>query len=172
CESGNLIVVEDLQGDVFIESVSGRVELSRVQGNISVRTMDGPILIRDSAGHIEARSISGNLEFIGVNGSQLIGNTNSGTISYEGDFGSGGNYVLNNHSALIRIQPSLRSSFDLKARAVEGVIESDLTFLPIPFATPFRRLSPRKFVQGRINSGESTVTITSFSGTIRLHRPR
>ncbi len=172
CESGNLIVVEDLQGDVFIESVSGRVELSRIQGNIVVRTMDGPILIRDSAGHIEARSISGNLEFIGVNGSLLLGNTNSGTISYEGDFGFGGNYILNNHSALIRIQPSLQSSFDLKARAVEGVIESDLTFRPIPLATPFRRLSPRKFVQGRINSGESTVTITSFSGTIRLHRPR
>ena len=172
CESGDRIVVEDLQGDVFIEAVSGRVELSRIQGNISVRTMDGPILIRDSAGHIEARSISGNLEFIGVNGPQLIGNTNSGTISYEGDFGSGGNYILNNHSALIRIQPSLQSSFDLKARAVEGVIESDLTFRPIPLATPFRRLSPRNFLQGRINSGASTVTITSFSGTIRLHRPR
>ncbi len=172
CESGSLISVEDLQGDVFIEAVSGRVELSRIQGSIAVRTMDAPIFIRDSDGHIEARSISGDLEFVGVNGSQLVGNTNSGTISYEGDFGSGGNYILNNHSSWIRIQPSRQSSFDLKARAVEGVIESDLSFSPTPLATPFRRLSPRKFIQGRINSGESTVTITSFSGTIRLHRLR
>ena len=171
-DSGDRITVEDLQGEVFIEAVSGRVELSRIQGNIAVRTMDAPILIRDSSGHIEARSISGNLEFVDVNGSQLVGNTNSGTISYEGDFGSGGIYILNNHSSLIRILPSRTSSFDLKARAVEGFIESELSFRPTPMAAPFRRLSPRKFVQGRFNSGESTVTITSFSGTIQLHRPR
>ena len=172
CESGDRISVEDVNGDVFVEAVSGRVELSGIQGNIAVRTMDGAILIRDSTGQVEARSISGNLEFVEVNGSRLVGNSNSGTIRYEGDFGSGGNYILNNHSSWIRIQPSRQASFDLKARAVEGFIESELSFHPTPLATPFRRLSPRKFVQGRFNSGESTVTITSFSGTIHLHRPR
>ena len=53
---------------------------------------------------------AGILEFVEVNGSRLVGNSNSGTIRYEGDFGSGGNYILNNHSSWIRIQPSRQAS--------------------------------------------------------------
>jgi hypothetical protein len=167
------ITVEDIRGDVTIEGVSGSVVLSQLRGHVSVRTLDGPILIRSSEGYIQAHSINGDLKFIQVNCAELIGSTNSGRIQYEGDFGLGGTYVLNNYSSPIVIMASDKASFDLTARAVEGMIESTIPFRPMPLGNTFtRRLSPGKFLQGRFNTGKSTVQVTSYRGTIQLLGPR
>ena len=162
------IVVRNLEGNLAIEGVSTEVSLSQIKGYISVRTVDGPIDIQSAGGSITADSISGNLRFFQVNGSELVANTNSGAIRYEGDFGDGGTYVLNNYSSPIDIFASTRASFDLTARAVMGIVESTLSFRPTPLGNAFRRLSPNKFLQGRFNAGESTVRVTSYSGTIRV----
>lgn len=166
------IVVKNLDGNLAIEGVSTEVFLSQMNGHISVRTVDGPIAIESTGGSINVDSISGNLRFVQVNGSELIANTNSGAIRYEGDFGDAGTYVLNNYSSPIDIFASAKASFDLTARAVMGIIESSLSFRPTPLGNAFRRLSPDKFLQGRFNSGESTVRVTSYSGTIRVRGPR
>jgi hypothetical protein len=162
------IVVRNLQGSLAIEGVSTNVSLSRLKGHITVRTVDGSIEIQSTDGSINADSISGSLRFVQVNGPELVANTNSGAILYEGDFGSGGTYVLNNYSSPIDILTTARASFDLTARVVEGIIESALSFRPTPLGNAFRRLSPSKYLQGRFNSGESTVRVTSYSGTIRV----
>ena len=166
------ITVRNLEGSLTIEGVSTNVSLSKLKGHIAVRTVDGPIQILASEGTINADSISGDLKFIQVNGSELVANTNSGAILYQGDFGEGGTYVLNNYSSPIDILASAKASFDLTARAVMGLIESSLSFRPTPLGNPFRRLSPGKFLQGRFNAGDSTVRVTSYSGTIRVRGPR
>ena len=166
------ISVENVKGDVAIEGVSNSVGLANLSGHITVRTVDGPVLLRACEGHIEAHSISGDLRFFNVNASELIANTNSGMISYEGDFGSGGHYVLNNYNSPINIVASEKASFELTARAVQGSIESDIAFRPTQLGQPFRRLTPGKFLQGLFRTGESTVQVTSYSGTIRVHGPR
>ena len=157
-----------MEGDVAVEGVANSVTLSRIRGHITARTVDGPILIRASEGHIKADSITGDLKFVQVNASELIGTTNSGAIHYQGDFGSGGTYVLHNYSSLIEIQASPKASFDMTARSVLGTIESQIQFLPLPPGTPFRRSTAGKLLQGRVGTGKSTVQITSYSGTIRL----
>jgi DUF4097 and DUF4098 domain-containing protein YvlB len=166
------VSVENVTGDISIEGVSNPIVLSNLTGHISVRTVDGPIVIRSSEGHIEARSISGDLKFQRVNASELVANTNSGTITYEGDFGSGGRYILNNYRSPINITTSEKASFELTARSMEGSIETDISLRPTPMSNHFRRLSPTKFLQGLFNSGESTVQVMTYSGTIRLHGPR
>lgn len=170
-ESGD-ILIRNLAGTVAIEGISTAVSLSGLNGHIVVRTMDGPIQIQSSAGIITANSISGDLRFVQVNGSEVVAETNSGSIRYEGDFGNGGTYVLNNHSSPIDIFASAKASFDLTARAINGTIENFLSFRPTPFGNTFRRLSPSKFLQGRFNAGESTVRVTSYNGTIRLRGAR
>ena len=166
------IVVKNLQGTLAIEGISTPVSLTQMKGHMTVRTVDAPILIQSSEGSINADSISGDLRFVQVNGSELVANTNSGSIRYEGDFGDGGTYVLNNYSSPIDILATAKASFDLTARAVMGLIESTLSFRPTPLGNPFRRLAPNKFLQGRFNSGASTVRVTSYSGTIRVRGPR
>ena len=166
------ISVENVKGDISVEGVSNSVGLTNLSGHITVRTVDGPILLKSCEGHIEARSISGDLKFIHVNASELIANTNSGRINYEGDFGSAGHYVLNNYRSPIEIVASEKASFELTARAMQGSIESDIPFRPTPAGQAFRRLSPGRFLQGLFHNGESSVQITSYSGTIRVHGPR
>ncbi len=166
------ISVENVKGDISVEGVSNSVGLTNLSGHITVRTVDGPILLKSCEGHIEARSISGDLKFIHVNASELVANTNSGRINYEGDFGSAGHYVLNNYRSPIEIVASEKASFELTARAMQGSIESDIPFRPTPAGQAFRRLSPGRFLQGLFHTGESTVQITSYSGTIRVHGPR
>ena len=166
------IVVRNLDGSLAIEGVSTAVTLSQMKGRITVRTVDGPIQIQSAAGNINIDSISGDLKFVAVSGSELVANTNTGAIRYEGDFGSNGTYVLNNYSSPIDIFASAKASFDLTARAVMGQIESNLSFHPTPLGNAFRRLSPNQFLQGRFNTGESTVRITTYSGIIRVRGPR
>jgi DUF4097 and DUF4098 domain-containing protein YvlB len=163
------VSVENVQGDIAIEGVSNSVLLSNISGHIKASTVDGPIVLRSCEGYIEAHSISGDLKFVHVNASELVANTNSGMISYEGDFGSNGHYVLNNYRSPINIVASDKASFELTARVMEGSIQSDIPFRPTPLGQPFRRLSPGKFLQGLFRGGDSSVQITSYSGTIRLH---
>jgi DUF4097 and DUF4098 domain-containing protein YvlB len=170
-ESGE-ILVRNLEGSLTIEGVSTNVSLAQLKGHISVRTVDGSIEIQSANGSISADSISGSLRFVQVNGPELVANTNSGSIRYEGDFGNGGTYVLNNYSSPIDIFATAQASFDLTARAVMGIIESTLAFRPTPLGNAFRRLSPAKYLQGRFNSGDSTVRVTSYSGTIRVRGSR
>jgi putative adhesin len=165
------IVVKNVEGSLDIEAVSNPITLSHLKGRITVRTVDGPIVIQSADGTVDADSISGNLRLVQVNGPEVRANTNSGTIRYEGDFGGGGTYTLNNYSSPIDIFASARASFDLTARAVVGLIESTLAFRPTPVGNAFRQLSPDKFLQGRFNSGQSTVRVTSYSGTIRVRGP-
>jgi hypothetical protein len=165
------IIIENVNGSVTINGISTNVAVTGVNGNITVSTVDGPIRMQSSEGNIKAESISGDLSFTRVNGQELRATTNSGRIRYEGDFGLAGTYVLNNYSSPIEILPSPNASFDLTARAVQGLIESSLSFRPTPLGNPFRRLSPGKFLQGRFNSGDSTVEVTSYSGTIRVQGP-
>jgi DUF4097 and DUF4098 domain-containing protein YvlB len=166
------VSVENVRGDITIQGVSNSVVLSNISGHIMARTVDGPILLRSCEGHIEAHSISGNLKFVRVNAYELVANTNSGTISYEGDFGSRGHYVLTNNQSPIYIVASNKASFELTARAVEGSIESNIPFRPSQLGQSFHHSSPGKFLRGLFHGGESTVQITSFSGTIRLQGPR
>lgn len=169
------ITVEDVTGDVAVEGVSNSVALSNLSGHITARTVDGSILIRSSEGYIKADSITGDLKFIQVNGPELVGTTNSGAIRYQGDFGLGGTYLLHNYSSPIEIATSPKASFDVTARSVQGSVESDIAFRPMPLGTPFGRPSigkVGKVFQGRFNTGKSTVQITSYSGTIRLYGVR
>jgi DUF4097 and DUF4098 domain-containing protein YvlB len=166
------ISVENVNGDISVEGVSNSVGLTNLSGHITVRTVDGPVLLRACEGLIEARSISGDLKFFNVNATELVANSNSGSISYHGDFGSGGHYVLANYNSPIEIEATEKASFEMTARAVQGSIESDIPFRPTPLGQPFRRLTPGRFLQGLFRNGESTVLVTSYSGTIRVHGPR
>ena len=163
------ITVADVQGGVTVEGIINSVTLTRIRGHITASTVDGRIVIRSSEGVIQADSIGGDLEFVQVNASQLTGTTNSGRIRYQGDFGMGGTYQLHSYSSPIEVQASPRASFDVDARSIQGSIENRISFPPLPpEASALRARRTGRSVRGRVNTGKSTVQITSYSGTIRL----
>jgi DUF4097 and DUF4098 domain-containing protein YvlB len=163
------ISVENVEGGVTIEGVTNSVTLSQIHGHITARTVDGPIVIRFSEGVVQADSISGDLQFLQVDGSQLTGTTNSGRIRYQGDFGLGGTYKLHSYSSAIEVQASPNASFDVDARSIQGAIDNRIPFpQPPQGASSLAARRTGRSVSGRVNTGKSTVQITSYSGTIRL----
>ena len=163
------IAVANVEGGVTVEGVTNSVTLSQIRGHITARTVDGPIVIRSSEGVVQADSISGNLQFLQVNGAQLTGTTNSGSIRYQGDFGLGGSYKLHSYSSPIEVQASPQASFEVDARSIQGAIENRISLpSPPPGASSLQARRTGRSVQGRVNTGKSTVQITSYSGTIRL----
>jgi len=163
------IAIDNVEGGVSVEGVTNSVTLSQIHGHITARTVDGPIVIRASEGVVQADSISGDLQFLQVDGTQLTGTTNSGRIHYQGSFGLGGTYKLHSYSSSIEVQASPQASFDVDARSIQGAIENRIAFPSPPRgASSLQARRTGRSVQGRVNTGKSTVQITSYSGTIRL----
>lgn len=173
-DRGTVEVDELAGGRLMVDGVSTDVDVANVQGDIDVKTVDGPIQLLSSQGRINVESISGDMKFMGVSGSEFAANTNSGRISFEGDFGASspesvkpGNYVLSSYSSSIEVIAARTASVHVSARSVQGMIQNNLTIRPTAEGNAFRRL-PGRYVEGRFNAGGAILEINSFSGTIRL----
>jgi hypothetical protein len=161
------VVIQNLQGEASVDSVGGMISVRDVGGHLSVRSVGGDIEVVRPSGRVEASSITGNLRFISGVGSQLRGVTTSGRISYEGDFASGGNYELSSYNGDIDILCPSSASFEVNAKTVRGKVDNALAI--IPNRRPSRPAASGLF--GTRNTGEATVELKSFSGTIRI-RPQ
>ncbi len=159
--------VEGLHADdASIESVGGAVYVIDFSGHLSVRTVGGDIELVRPSGRIEANSITGNLHFVSPATSKLRGSTTSGRILYEGDFAAGGDYRLSDYSGEMNIICPASSSFELNAKTVRGKLLNSM-----PLRRRRRAASPissGNSLLGTYRTGDPTVELTSFSGTIRI----
>lgn len=167
-----LVRVENVRGDVSVETRTARVELKEVAGHIDVRTAAGPLVADHCSGRMEVRSASGDLSFLQPSLAKLTAYTMNGDIAYEGDFQPGGMYSLSNHVGTIELRVPKQASFDLSASSIQGQVIADVPTMPItklPNAWQPSTGSPRR-VTGRYNSGDASVQVSSFNGTIRIRR--
>lgn len=163
------VQVENIQGETSVESVGATVLVKDVAGHLAVHSVGGDVKLIRSSGHVEASSITGNLQFVSPTGLELRANTSSGTITYQGDFVPGGEYVLSNYSGNIEIFCPASSSFELEAKTVRGKLENSLPITRKRHAPS--PLAPGYSLLGTHNTGNATVQLTSYSGTIRI-RPQ
>jgi hypothetical protein len=167
------VEVDDLSGgELMVDGMSTDVDVSGVNGTIDVKTVDGPIQLVSTRGKIRVESISGDMKFVRVSGPEFSANTNSGHISFEGDFGGasakGGTYVLSSYSSPIEVIAARTASVHVSARSMQGLIQNNLTIRPTVDGNSFRRL-PGRYVEGRFNAGDAILEVNSFSGTIKLN---
>jgi DUF4097 and DUF4098 domain-containing protein YvlB len=162
------IHAERLRGDVVVEGASAPVDVADIaNAHVHVKTMDGKISatnVRDS--HVEISSVSGDIALKGVS-SQLQVSSTSGNISYDGDFGSGGDYSLISHSGNIEATVPPGASFKVTARTVKGKVDNELPFQPeqhTSFAT-----SATAFA-GSLGKAASSVVLRTFTGQIHLKK--
>jgi len=103
-----------------------------------------------------------------VTGPKVSVNTAAGDISYEGDFGGGGQYSLSSHTGAIDVLLPATASVDLDARTVRGSVENDFPLQQKTHPT-YAYVAGRSFA-GTSNSGSSSVQLRSFSGKIRVKK--
>lgn len=163
-----MVEVESIQGDTSVDSLGGNISVVDSGGHLSVRSVGGNIEVIRPSGRVEAYSINGNLHFINSTSSRLHGTTTSGDIVYEGDFAPGGDYVLSDYSGDMDIICPPTASFELNAKTVRGKVDNS-------FPLVSRHSSPALFSSanslfGTHSTGEATLELTSFSGTIRIRQ--
>lgn len=158
---------EHLQGDLSFEGTDAVVNVHDVSnGHVHVTTIRGPITLSNvSNGHVEISSISGTVALKSVTGPFVRANSGSGKISYDGDFGSGGDYKLTTHSGDIEAIVPGNTSADFSAHSIIGKVHNELDL--IPQHGRYAAEQGRSFF-GAVGQAASKVVLHSFSGKIHL----
>ncbi len=163
-----IVKINSVKGDTSVDSLGGNISVADSGGHLSIRSVGGNIEVIRPAGRVEAYSINGNLNFVNPTSSRLRGTTTSGTIVYEGDFASGGDYVLSDYSGDITVVCPSNASFELDAKTVRGKLDNQF---PVVRRGPSRSfLPPGNSIFGTQGSGQATLEVTSFSGTIHVRQ--
>jgi len=164
------ITAEKLRGDVSMEGDAAQVDVRDVRNaHVHVRTISGPVNLGNiSNGHVEVTSLSGNVRLEAVSGPKVAVNTAKGSISYNGDFGEGGDYMLVNHSGNIDVTLPASASVDLSARSIAGSVENDFPLQQKQH--PIFSITQGRSFAGTSNTGASSVQLRSFSGKIRVKK--
>jgi DUF4097 and DUF4098 domain-containing protein YvlB len=167
---GGAVSIDHLQGDITVDAETARVDIHDVNGgHISLHSISGPIALANvRRTFVDITSVGGDINLTSVTGPKVTVNTSMGAIRYRGDFGTGGNYSLMNHSGLIEVVLPDSASVDLNARSIKGPVENDFPFQPKqPHSSA--PLLGHSF-SGTSNSGASSVRLSSFTGTIRVKK--
>jgi DUF4097 and DUF4098 domain-containing protein YvlB len=185
---------------VLISCLSGDVSLSDVSGPVSAVTVSGSVEARNaralSAGDgFVAKSTSGDVTIENVMHSQVIGAAISGNLLYTGALARGGAYDFKTISGEVTMEIPADSSFTLHAKVVvSGDIDTDFpvktaavgsaappptpgTSQPTTPGTPqpAPRPDPNPWPMppqpdGTVGSGDATVNMSSFSGSLHLRK--
>jgi DUF4097 and DUF4098 domain-containing protein YvlB len=163
-----MVQVESVQGDTSVDSLGGDISVADLAGHLAVRSVGGNIEVVRPSGRVEAYSINGNLHFVNPTSSRLHGTTTSGDIVYEGDFQAGGDYILSDYSGNMDIICPPTASFELNAKTVRGKVDN--TFPLVSHRSSESLFSSGNGLFGTHSSGEATLELTSFSGTIHIRQ--
>jgi DUF4097 and DUF4098 domain-containing protein YvlB len=164
------ILVERIRGDLTLEGAAAPVEVRNGGGgHVHVKTMSGPVTLTDVRGaHIEITSITGDVHLNTVSGPFVQVNSGSGKISYDGDFGSGGDYSFTTHTGDIEASVPPNASADFNAHSMQGQVQSDISL--VPNERPRFPVEVGRSFFGTVGKAASEVVFKSISGKIRLKK--
>jgi DUF4097 and DUF4098 domain-containing protein YvlB len=167
-DSGEVTVTKIL-GDTSVETVVAGVEAQDMGGYLVVQTVGGSFECARCSGRIEVHSISGNLRLLDDHSSSIFAQTSTGDILLDGDFLPNGVYRLKNYSGAIDVKFSHRDSFDVSATSLYGKVDNQAKLTPPPHYNA-RPPKGARSLFGSFNQGRAKIELTSFNGTINIHK--
>jgi DUF4097 and DUF4098 domain-containing protein YvlB len=165
--SDGTLHAEGLCGDVVLESASGSVEVTDISdAHLHVKTLSGPITLTDIRNsRLDIHSVRGNVNLHNVTGPSVEVNSGSGRITYDGDPGQVGEYLLTSHSGDLEVSIPASAWVEIKAHSIKS--QSDSEFPAVNNAPMTGQIN----LMGRSGKIGSRFELRSFSGKIRLKRP-
>lgn len=167
-DSGEVTVTKIL-GDTSVETVGAGVDAQDMGGYFVVQTVGGSFECARCTGWIEVHSISGNLRLIDDHSSSIFAQTSTGDILLDGDFLPNGVYRLKNYSGAIDVKFSHGDSFDVSATSLYGKVDNQAKLAP-PSHFSTRPPKYARSLFGSFNQGRAKLELTSFNGTISIHK--
>src|SRR5882757_1446676 len=162
--------LEHLRGDISLAGAAAAVDVrSCGGGHVHANTLSGPVTLTDVRGaHIEITSIGGDVHLNSVTGPLVQVSSGSGKISYDGDFGSGGDYTFSTHTGDIEAWVPPDASADFNARSMKGEVQSEVSLAPNEH--PRFPVGEARTFFGTVGKAASEVVFKSISGKIRLKK--
>ena len=165
--SDGTLRAQGLRGDVVIEAASGSVEVTDIaDAHLHVKTLSGSIALTDiSNSHLDIHSVRGNVNLHNVTGPSVEVNSGSGRITYDGDPGRVGEYLLTSHTGDLEVSIPARAWVEIKARSIKSQLDPEFPSASSVSAIGQTSLlgKPGKILGARFE-------LCSFSGKIRLKR--
>ena len=177
----NDVTIEGVQAGINVETVNGGIDVTGGDGNISLKSVEGDVSLTDAKGRITLSSVNQDVRLINANGditvdavngsitmeritSASVGATTvNGDVTYDGVIQDGGQYTLNTHNGDVSIGMAPTTNATVEVSTFNGEFETEF---PVMLShTSRNRFS---FVLG---TGSSRISLESFQGTVRLHRP-
>ena len=119
--SDGSLQVDGLRGDIMLETLTASVGVTNItHAHLHVRTLSGPIkltAVRDS--HVSVNSVKGDVNLRDVTGSSVKVDSGSGQITYAGDPGLGGDYVLTSYSGNIGVSIPASALAEIRTRSLQ-----------------------------------------------------
>jgi DUF4097 and DUF4098 domain-containing protein YvlB len=153
-------------GDVALEDASGRARLTSINGIIEARDLR-PV---DGSDFLKIKTASGDILLDRISAPRVEAQTISGELRLVGPLAHGGSYAFTTTNGDVTMMLPADSSFQLTAKISEG--GEIITEFPLKYkgsATPVSLLQAGRLL-GTYGSGDATISLVSFSGTLRLKK--
>jgi DUF4097 and DUF4098 domain-containing protein YvlB len=183
----------DTVAEAHIETSSGKISLRHVARATEATSVDGDVSLEDSSGRVRLETFGGSVEAVNVsklaegdffkaksisndvmldrvNHTRVEATTISGEITMRGPLARAGRYELRTTSGDITLAMPADSSFQLTAKVSEG--GEIVTDFPLKYTggiSSIGLLSAGRMV-GTYGKGDATISLVSFSGTLRLRK--
>jgi hypothetical protein len=179
-ESVGKVRVKNISGDIFLHDITQGIEATAYEGNVMVERSSGAMSLSTTAGNIvaldvspseigdifKAKTNSGAIALQAVNHRQLDIGSISGTLRFSGEFLNGGQYSFRTQNGSITLLIPTQTSSRVNATYGLGTFNSEIPLQDVvkPTGTRVQNLS------GVLGKGESTVNLTTSSGTIDIKK--
>jgi hypothetical protein len=177
--SVNRVKVENIAGDIRLSGIGQGIEAKTYEGSVTVENSRGAINLVSTNGNIlaldaeageigdvfSAKTSSGVITLQQIAHRQIEAGSNSGSIRFTGEFATGGRYVFGTTNGSISLMVPGDSSCKIRA-SYGGAFHSDIPLNDVVN----NAASQVKTLTGNLGSGEASVNLTTFSGTIRIRK--
>jgi DUF4097 and DUF4098 domain-containing protein YvlB len=159
------IIAGNCKGPMTIKAVSGDVELHQVGDDLEVKGVSGNVTAKSvQANMLEVKTVSGEIDLRSVKASQVRLKTVSGNIVLQGSLSSEGSLKASTFSGDASIILPADANFALSAKSRSGSVRSDFD-LKVSEKSDSR-------IEGKAGSGGVDITLSSFSGDLRLKKEK
>jgi hypothetical protein len=159
---------QGMRGDVILEATTASVEVTNISdAHLRVKTLSGPIslsAIRNC--RLDVDSVNGTVSLHDVTGSSVAVNSGGGRITYEGDPGSAGEYLLTSYSGDLEVSIPASASVEIKTHSLRA--DSDQGF---PNAGSAPEMGQRNLLLKPGMVSASRFVLHSLHGKIQVKRP-
>lgn len=158
------IVVADAPSSLEVESVSGKVTVDTAPDGAELASVSGSIRVGNALGRLDAGNVSGSIL---VEGGTLAGGdfeTVSGAITCNAVPGARGDIDMETMSGTITLRVDADAAASFSLETFSGTISNQIG----PEAQRTSRYTPEKELRFNTGAGGPSISLSSFSGSIKL----